>query len=331
MSLVLLGIDEAGYGPLLGPLCVGACAFHVADWADGQPAPNLWKLLSKGVCRQPTDARGRIPVADSKKLKLANSTQTKHPLIHLERAPLAFLRLMADMPCDDACLYAALGVSLTEEPWYAGDPLPIPVGTTPEVVAIASNMLAAALQKGGVECLGLWCRTVPEGRFNRIVSETGSKAEATATALGEYLRLAFERWGDGSRGPLRVVCDRQGGRIGYGPLLAREVRGASVRVVEESPRCCQYEVHDRDRRMVVTFMPEAETAHLPVALGSMIAKLVRELAMARFNRYWCARAMERAQVELKPTAGYRSDAWRWLQDASAFLSEDERKAMVRIA
>jgi hypothetical protein len=58
----------------------------------------------------------------------------------------------------------------------------------------------------------------------------------------------------------------------------------------------------------------------------MIAKLVRELSMARFNRYWCAR-----RAELKPTAGYAQDARRWLHDMQDVLHPDERAAMVRIA
>jgi ribonuclease HII len=78
--------------------------------------------------------------------------------------------------------------------------------------------------------------------------------------------------------------------------------------------------------MIVMFMPEAESAHLPVALASMAAKLTRELLMARFNRYWQAR-----MPELKPTAGYRQDGWRWLQELGSVASGEERKAMIRRA
>jgi len=79
--VIYAGIDEAGYGPLLGPLCVGASAFRLADVRDASTAPDLWSLLSLGVCRKPKDARRRIAIADSKKLKSAGD----QPLIHLER------------------------------------------------------------------------------------------------------------------------------------------------------------------------------------------------------------------------------------------------------
>lgn len=344
MPLILLGIDEAGYGPLLGPLTVGAAAFRINSWSEGSPAPDLWKLLEAAVCKEPRDARSRIPVADSKKLKLANSVTTRHPLVHLERAVLTFLRHVpgapASIPDTDAALFKSLGVTLEQRAWYAGPPSPVPVGTAASALAIHANQLGGALESAEVEPLALWCRAVGETRFNAIVGESGSKAEATASVLGEYLRLAFEQWGSGEQGELRIVCDRQGGRTSYAPMLARECRAASdaatrwtgsVKVLEESDRCSRYEVHDRARSMTVTFMPEAESAHLPVALASMVAKLIRELSMARFNRYWCARAMDTASLELKPTAGYRQDAARWLHDARDLLTSDDRRAMIRNA
>ena len=54
--MVIAGIDEAGYGPLLGPLVVGCCAFRVEGngcdpLADPREWPCLWKRLGRYVSR----------------------------------------------------------------------------------------------------------------------------------------------------------------------------------------------------------------------------------------------------------------------------------------
>ncbi|MCW5766161.1 MAG: hypothetical protein KIT68_09325 [Phycisphaeraceae bacterium] len=340
MALTIVGIDEAGYGPMLGPLCVGVAALRVDAWSPGGPAPDLWEVLGAGVCRKPGDKRGRIAVEDSKKLKLANDSR-RHPLTHLERGVMAFLSRLGHAPTDDAQLLAALRARGEGLPWYAVDPVPVPLGGDAALLAIAGNTLGKALTDAGVGVLDVGCRVVGERAFNRAVRERGSKAEATAIGLRDHLTAAWEKFGaepGDDHGP-RIVCDRQGGRQEYAELLAELVPGLAadgVTILEQRPERSRYLVRGvgsdgAPRRMTVMFQPEAESACLPVALASMTAKLVRELLMGRFNRYWQARAAAAGIAELKPTAGYVTDARRWLKDASALISRDERRDMVRIA
>ncbi|MEX2217926.1 MAG: hypothetical protein WD749_04125 [Phycisphaerales bacterium] len=330
MALLIAGVDEAGYGPRLGPLCVGLSVFRIRDWSPGDPAPCLWKLLKAGVCRKASDTRRRVPIADSKALKLANDNQRRHPLVHLERGVLALLRCLESAPDTDEALLAYLGAALEPAPWYAGPPVPVPVGQSAGEIAIAASRLAGALESAGVEVLELRCIAVGEAAVNRAIDEQGSKAEATAAAVGEHFRRVFAHplaAGD----HLRIVCDQLGGRTQYEGMIARELPGCEVVPLAESGERSRYRVGRPSGpaatpggEAIIQFMPEAESAHLPVAVASMIAKLIRELAMLRFNRYWCARC-----PELKPTAGYYSDAGRWLRDAAGVLSSAERAAIVR--
>lgn len=385
-SLILAGIDEAGYGPLLGPLTVGLSVFEVPVATDesGTPTtvPNLWDVLSEGVSREAgrggkPDARGRIAIADSKKLKLSSSVTTTHPLVHLERGVLTMVRAMGsarvreceganerasaecEMPCSDSELLAMLCAAWPAEEWYAVEPRALPLAHSAGQLAIAASLLERTLAKVNVVPLAMRCRVMGEGEFNQtargVVSDDAAdqsdvvhavgKAATTGKAIREHMQLVWRQWGqagvstDGElKGRLGIVCDRQGGRSQYAHFLHTCFPGATITVVEESEMRSRYVVEDtRDslgdglpRRAGVSFLVEGEQAHMPVALASMIAKLVRELCMDRFNRTWGARAKARTSLELKPTAGYALDAQRWLRDMEDVLSEDERSALVRI-
>jgi hypothetical protein len=321
VALLYAGIDEAGYGPMLGPLCVGLCVFRVHGWEPGKPAPDLWKKLSPAVVRTPKEAaRGGVPIGDSKKLKLPNQGVNRHPLTHLERGVLAMLAARDAEPCaDDAGLFARLGSELGDGPWYRVDPGPLPCASTPDLLRIDAAQIRARMARAKIELVDLRVVCVDETGFNRMLAERRSKAAVVEATLEGHLRTCLGCVPESDC--LRVVADRQGGRTHYADLLER-VFGA-VEIEEESPRASRYRAGGRHG---VILHAEAEDAHLPVALASMAAKLVRELAMARFNRYWTARV-----PELRPTAGYVTDARRWLDDVGGVLLPAERDRMVRKA
>jgi hypothetical protein len=339
VGFILAGIDEAGYGPMLGPLTVGLSVFRVPDQPEGTP-PNLWTLLSTGLCREPgrggkADAKGRLAIADSKQLKLSNSVTTTHPLVHLERGVLGMLRLRTpgdgaaesnNSPATDAELFAALGTTLPAHACYGGAAVPIPLSGSAFSIGIGANVAARAMVEHSVELLALRCRAVGEDEFNRIVREKNNKAATSAGAIAEHLRHVWERYADPAMagGKLGIVCDRLGGRACYADFLKWALR-CEVEIVEESETRSKYVLTDGPRRAGVAFLVEGESAHLPVALASMAAKLVRELAMHRFNRHWSGMA------SLKPTAGYAQDARRWLDDAAPILTPTDRHQLVRIA
>lgn len=278
MALIYCGIDEAGYGPMLGPLCVGFSAFRVEGWDPKGGAPDLWKLLDKAVCRKGRDSRKRIAVADSKKLKLPNDSKHQHPLVHLERGVLAFGGLVGEggsegvpricEPCEtldtDDSLFAALGVHLEPHPWYAVDPTNLPLAGSAAQLAIARNKLALACEGAGVEPLALACIGVGETEFNETIRTGGSKAHCTGRCFVRYLRRVVERWG-GTGDEVRLVCDRHGGRTSYLDMIEAGVRGlGEVETLEESDRCSRYAVHlTSDLSGGRAFQPAAPRAVVP--------------------------------------------------------------------
>lgn len=332
--MIYAGIDEAGYGPLLGPLCVAGAVFEIPDDAASDGCPDLWEGLSPVVCRCRTEASSsRLAVADSKALKLANSVKRQHPLHHLELGVLAFLNAREPETRDGwtvAALLEALHADAGRLPWYASvADASIPQGTTPEHLRLLSSRLRACCRRKAVRLVELRCSSACEERFNRELRDCGSKAEVSFRRVASLLHRVWKSdaaLGDDPRTCPRVIVDRQGGRTRYASALSRAVPEAAVEIVGEAPGRSVYDLHSKDRRVRVSFEVEAETRHLPVALASMSAKLVRELLVARLNAFWAGRC-----AELKPTAGYAQDGARFLRDLSAVATPEELRTLRRNA
>ncbi len=344
MSTVVVGIDEAGYGPLLGPLCVGMTAFRIEESTQ----VDLWELLGGAVCREPgrggkVDALGRVAVGDSKELKLSNSSKTVHPLVHLERGVLAFLKSGQHEYniSNDADLYRALSCTLADfedehrnrfhHACYGGEATTLPLAQHAGQLALAGALLRTHMARAKVTLLDVRAMAVGERDFNSLVRECNNKAETVIYAIGKHLRYVWESY-VGSVERCGVVCDRLGGRASYATILEREIPGVSVQILEENDRRSRYVLSQGSKRMGIAFVTESEKVHLPVALASMTAKLVRELAMLRFNRYWNAACRDIRGCEIAPTAGYTTDARRFLaQIGEEVMGRADREALVRIA
>jgi hypothetical protein len=318
--LIYAGIDEAGYGPLLGPLCVGCATVAIEGLDPHAPdlrAPNLWTLLKDAVCDAPGDKRSRIAIADSKRLKGAKESKS-HPLRHLERGVLSVAGLAAGAgvagSANDSELFAALGVevpSLADAPWY-GSMTELPVGNDRDGIAIATNRLRVAAGATGVRFLPLACEVLDGRRFN----ERAAKSQKSELNFDMALRHVDRLWRAHAGQHPRVVIDRHGGRVHYREPLQLFFPDARVAIVAETETLSRYRLEDDRGALTISFEVESESRHLPNALASMTAKFTRELFMERMNRFFRGHI-----AELKPTAGYVEDGRRYLKDISPTLRE----------
>ena len=313
---IYAGIDEAGYGPMFGPLVIGRCVFDLANY-DGDPddpqttPPPLWQLLRSAVCRRPADKHRRIAVDDSKKIYAPSAGMG-----HLERGVLAFASLAGHDPVHLDDLLLRLGHDdtsrLPDLLWYGpGDPTPLPVEWTAAELAVARSMLRRTAAAAGVTLPDLGAAVCYEDRFNELCAAMRSKAACSWSFITHHLNFIWDRFGE--HHPW-VVVDRQGGRKVYHPLLAKIFGGATIQLRDESDDVSRYTVRRGDRSMTVSFEVGSEMTHMPAALASMIAKYTRELLMHRFNAFWLAH-----DPKLRPTAGYYTDGRRFLADIQPLI------------
>jgi len=318
--MIIAGIDEAGYGPLLGPLVVSATALELADLPlveEAEALPCLWHALKAAVAKKHPAKKGRLLIADSKVVhNLPDGTNL------LERGVLAFARTLPTpeitAPLTADRFLESLGCTnheLTTHPWYAPSALALPWIAEPGDLAIATNMLSAAMRGAKVTTRCLRTAVVSEGRYNRLVAGTHNKAAALVSITLTHLYHLHQNFGHLG---LVVGIDKQGGRDHYTQLLLQSFPDAQLKVISEASDASSYLMTENGpkgiRRTLVHFREKGETVFLPTALASMLCKYLRELCMHNFNAWWCQQI-----TGLQPTAGYYQDGTRWLTDVEPHL------------
>jgi hypothetical protein len=294
----IVGVDEAGYGPNLGPFVMTSVACRVDDArADG----CLWQALRPAVRRAADDDDGRLAVDDSKAVYNATSG-----LAALERGVLAALWRGERTPFGTflATFCAETVVAeLRGEAWYAGGG-GLPGHAPAEEIAAGAWRFDEACTAAGVGGWKACSVVVCTPRFNALLDAAGSKGAVLAHALGELLRASQSLAPDDEA--LTFHVDKHGGRNRYTAQIQDALAADFVQPLREGMAASVYRVHGLGREVRLTFRPRADSAHFCVALASMVSKYVRERLMEDFNRFWLERT-----PGLKPTAGYPGDAKRF--------------------
>jgi ribonuclease HII len=296
----ILGIDEAGYGPNLGPFVMSAVACQVPC---ERARSCLWEMLQPAV-RRGGDRRkkdDRLLVDDSKVVYAG-----PRGLGALERG-LFGLFGAADLTLDDLLqrLCPEERDDVRGEVWYTGRTA-LPADSDANELQRLRGQVQQACTAAGVSSWLVHSTIVCPAHFNNLVERAGSKGAVLAYSFIRLLQRGLA--GTAGSEELLVFIDKQGGRNSYAAQIQQALPCGIVVPGEEAMLKSAYEVRGLGRDLHLAFQPRADQEHFCVAAASMVSKYLRELLMGELNRFW-----QQHVPGLKATAGYPGDAMRFLE------------------
>jgi ribonuclease HIII len=312
---ILVGIDEAGYGPLLGPLVVSGVAFSLPQ---SLLKSDLWTVLNNAVSRDKKRLAGRLLINDSKKA----FSREKGP-VHLLRTVLACLETLwqsqnplAPFAAPQTLLELLKQISpaswgdLSRYPWYTE--LSSAALSWPQDAAFAAGVWQRTLEKQQMKLLWMQTRFLEAGLYNERIEKIKNKSRVLFIEICSLIHEVFCHYSDHD-GPVQFLIDRQGGRMQYHQELLGMFPGMELTILSESETLSSYEMSSGNKKMRLHFCVEADSKFLPVSLASMTSKLIRELLVEELNRYFAQTC-----PVLKPTAGYWQDGQRFIADLKKY-------------
>ncbi len=294
--MIIIGIDENGYGPVLGPLVVTATAFKI------EKRENLWYLLN--IPKNP-DCYEKLVVTDSKKLFSRNSLKrcqigekTVFSFFYLlfKTFPENLDRFLSKILLDFSQFPQLCKESRTEaKPCWEKIFLPLWLKNK-EGIKKEAEKLRKKLKRERIEFFGLKSICICPFQFNRLVK---GKSKSYLNYL-QFEKLIFYFLRKKEKN-FYIFADRIGGQKRYLPLLKSGLlRNWRSQILEERKEISSYRLSLKGKEATISFLQDGEEKEFPVALSSLFGKYIREIFMKRINKF-----LQNYNPKLKPVSGYR--------------------------
>lgn len=264
--MLVVGVDENGLGPLLGPLVTTGVCVELGRYQAGRMA-TLARALGIDDSKE-TAAFGRMAGAEGLALAVLGQLRGRVPT-HVDEL---LEDLLLDAPptlrgrCPDASRPQCWSVPLAL-PCFGGD---VAEGQR-TLQTLAKRGIHVRRAKSAVACTRLLNDRLALGQ-SRVELDLELMERLV---LDAHAALSAE---------LLAICGMVGGIRNYQQKLRHIPR---ERVTERRGRGGAL-VFDVERVGQMRFEIDADQNHFPVALASMIGKYLRELWMSRHNRFYQA-------------------------------------------
>jgi ribonuclease HII len=343
---LVLGIDEAGYGPNMGPFVVVATAWRVPKELAVE---ELTELLRPEIQPLPIGLRTsapHVPLGDSKRIYSGKSAW--EGLCHGAQFLLEFMEFsQRNVPLLDVtdnqvskelevgCLYDSQDIGTKLYPqdwvrvkqvlWYQNLQLwgAENHGASERLTnhsQQANEAARAKLRSLEIEPLSSRGRLIDEREWNRLVEHFQNKSSVLSElTLGLARDLAHDLAIDNEA--IEIYCDKHGGRNRYHGLLMNAFQDQWFDTHVESSKLSRYSTNWENHPLIIQFRVEGDSL-VPSAAASILAKWTREMAMKVLNGFWGEQAVKHGKPTPKPTAGYYVDAMRFSEDIKEMVAEN---------
>lgn len=265
-NMLVMGVDENGLGPRLGPLVATSVALQVPRYARAA-------LCARGLALGLTDSKeaggfGRMAFTESVALALVKRGGAVLPGSvdgFLDQvSPQTRGRLRACCPDEPTA----------RQCWALDLPLPVFGGD----VSYGERLLEQLVGRSSLRIVDVQSRIACAGVLNAKLAGGENKLAVDLELFEDLICAVHDRHGS----PLLAVCGMIGGIRDYASRLSRfDSRPVGELVGRRGQR--RYRV---DGVGEIRFEVDADARHLPVALASIVGKYVREISMRRIGEFY---------------------------------------------